>query len=304
MFPYRLLEISLGFDKMKAHGNGIRKWGKWFDRFFRNHQLALCDQLLLEAKKRHARLCKSCRARIKIAEGELCQKKNNPDKARRCYKESLTLQRSLGQAEKAAHQADIIGHEAKMAYCKALLDVHKADMATCFHQLGKLNVEQGQYQSAERKYQRAVDLRRDIPSHEGLTSSLIGLGEVYRVLGRYQRAENCLEEALARAKEAVDYSNIADAQHHMGLVYVQRANFAEAHKWFQAGLEIARRRRDKVRIATSRYQLGVIAQAGGRYREALQHYDAAIAIAYKLDDTVGMASSYHQRGMIHHAKGD
>lgn len=309
--PYSLQSLSIAFEADEPQA--IREWGAWFEEYFRQHQLDLCAQLLNEVKRQYDALCPACRARIRLAEGELCQKQHVPDKARRCYQDSLTLQkrvvrllqrRLVRYEKKAVQPVARTGHPVERASFQTLLEIHKAEMAQCLHQLGKLDFEQRHYKSAARQYQRAVEVWRDLHRPAGLVLSLIGLGEVYRVLPEYTLAEAYLKEALARAEDTADDAHRADAQHHLGLLWVQRGEVAKAYSCFEASWALAKQLRDQARIADSRHQLGLLAQAKGRYREALQHYRVASTSAQKLHDQVGAAAFYHQRGMLYQAQGN
>ena len=300
-----LLEyIYLQFEVGEAQG--IRSWCDLFDEYFQNHKFELCAQMLQEVKTYYSRLCMSCQARIRFAEGELSQQRNKWLTAKRNYVESLRLRHTLAlRAKENVCQSKIAGHETDLTKDEVLVAIRNADMAQCWHQLGKLYSDQGQLNKAERYYRRAVALRNEIDSKQGLALSLIGLGGIYRVLGKYRDAKKCMEDALSISEETRDHVNAA-ARHELRNIWVQQRNTAEARREFESGSAAGEEKEKTLsnQVAASHHQLGVVYEMDSKYAEALQEFESAIAIERESKDEMGKAATLHQMGMIDHTRGD
>ncbi|MGH8547739.1 MAG: tetratricopeptide repeat protein, partial [Methylococcales bacterium] len=269
--------IEEAFDETKPEevreAHGIRKWEKLFDRCFSENEIELCEKIIQSARKVQDTLCKSCQAKIFLAEGELYQKTNDYESARNSFDKSLNLQSRICRAERFTYKAANNSQRHVKNVSRTRLNIHKGRLAKVLDKTASLELSQGKFPIAKRYFLRAVVICRELRLSKYLAMSLIGLAEVNRVEFTFVPAGEFLEEALSIGKEIKDGAIIADAQYYLGLISVQLAKWEEALPWFEASLATASSRRDKTRIATSRFQLGVIEQALGNHSKACLQYN-------------------------------
>ena len=85
----------VSFAHKLDEAEATRAWSEQFDAFLLAHRLDLCDLLVRVAKDFYASFCPGCQARIRLAEGELCEYRGEADQARGRYLEAFALLRGL-----------------------------------------------------------------------------------------------------------------------------------------------------------------------------------------------------------------
>jgi tetratricopeptide (TPR) repeat protein len=111
------------------------------------------------------------------------------------------------------------------------------DVANVLNCLARIHEQLADYPAAESASRRAVAIMRDVrmqvsdPDVERLyVHSLIGLGNMTRVLGRYDEAEPILRDAIERAESALgpDDDDLSSALNSLGMLFKYTGRFDEA----------------------------------------------------------------------------
>ena len=135
---------------------------------------------------------------------------------------------------------------------------------------------QGDRESAQRAYEEAVSIAREIRDPQLLAWSLLDLADVPTWAKDYDRAEAMLKEGLASAEEAADRPLESEVRAVLGRLAYYRGDLATAHDAYQEAIAIQRGiGADRLvainvaRLADVEVRLGQLDAAEEHYREFL-----------------------------------
>lgn len=293
-------EIRLTFESNEP--KGILRWSSTFEEFLRNGQFTECEHLVALGRRLSAKVCARCEARFQLAEGQFRERRNQSEDLSEA--ERLYLQSSKGFDEllqKARNEAQSLrrrGNGGKsMVKGEATLKTNKLDAALGHFQLGAFYFAHLKPKKAIQHYRTAARLWKAAGSLGELALTLIGLGEVHRVLSDFRRARSYFERAirLDRRRLGTPY---ASATYALGALYLQRSQFEEAERWLKKCVGISGKQKDLSRKAAALQQLAAVFQIQSRHREAGNALDRACTVFQKLKHRVGMASVMHQQAVL------
>ncbi len=139
--------------------------------------------------------------------------------------------------------------------------------------LATVRKEQGDYEEAERLYDRALGLSRAFGRDNALEAKILGhLGSLHARQQRYAAAEQLFERALAieRRVWASDPAKTAESLNNLAAVYAHTGRYLEAEPLLRRSLALTERELgpEHPSVTTVRANLGAVALGLRRYAEA------------------------------------
>ncbi|WP_373861850.1 tetratricopeptide repeat protein [Actinomadura hibisca] len=178
------------------------------------------------------------------------------------------------------------------------------DRAAILHQLGLIDQQRGEYESALQWYRRALTIDKELGDRAGVAVSYHQLGMIDELRGEYERALQWYRQSLTLKEELGDRAGMARTYHQLSTIDLERGEYEQALQWCRQSLTLKKELGDRAGIAVSYHQLGIIDQLRGEYEQALQWYRRARTIAEELGDRAGIAIISHHLGMIDEARGE
>lgn len=186
----------------------------------------------------------------------------------------------------------------------------KRDIVAESCRLGALCLQnQGNYESARRWGQRALEVYQEEANRQGRTLALNTLGVIARSRGDLQDARQYMEEAVAEWRSLEDIWRLATGLSTLSMLYYR---FGEYDKALDAQLEVrelAPQTGDLHLEASSLNSLGLIYHAHNRYADAIDVYTEALEIAQsagaaKIEATVLLSQAHTllALGTVEHAE--
>lgn len=187
--------------------------------------------------------------------------------------------------------------ERAMAAYQELPDV--AGEARCLTQLGWIAGRQGDYQSAQRSYQRALQLFSEQGGcADEKAHALNGLGAIYGMWGRYGEATACLEQVLPLSRGCGNRIEEAQALNNLGIVAFYRCEFSMAAAYHQRALEIRRAVGDRTGEGCSLVNLAQATRDAGDYSRASECLLQALAIHQATGNRWAEGSTRNELGVL------
>jgi tetratricopeptide (TPR) repeat protein len=175
---------------------------------------------------------------------------------------------------------------------------NQTGIAACYGQQGILAQDQGDYDEATRGYQRALEIYERLDDPAGMATGYHQLGVLAQLRGDYEEAGRQCRRSLEIDERLGDQSGLATGYHQLGILAQLRGDFEEAGRQYRRSLKIYERLGDQSGMATSYHQLGTLAQLRGDFEEAGRQYRRSLDISERLGDQPGMATSYSQLGNL------
>ncbi len=148
--------------------------------------------------------------------------------------------------------------------------------------LGEIAQKQGNYVLAASHFQQGLALARQIQNNERITALLNDLGWVTWKQGNYTQAETHLQEGLALARHTGDQERLCSILKTLGSVVGSQGNYAQETKYQQEGLTIARQLGDREQICILLINLGVTEGERGHYVEAEEKFQEGLMLAREI----------------------
>jgi tetratricopeptide (TPR) repeat protein len=143
--------------------------------------------------------------------------------------------------------------------------------------LARAHARLGNFTEAQRSWQQALDLRRELGDAAGEVEALEALGRVARNHLPASVALRYYEEGIARATAIGDVATAARLHNGAGIVEWTRANHAGALPRFERALKLFRSLGDSAGCGQMMNSIGVALSALGRRTEARQQLVQALA---------------------------
>jgi tetratricopeptide (TPR) repeat protein len=159
--------------------------------------------------------------------------------------------------------------------------------------LGILCWAQGDYQSARRSFNRALECWTELRDSARCANALSNIGLVSVALGDLERAEETLQASLAIREKAEDSVGIASSLNNLGLLARQAGQFEKARDFYARSLDVRKKLVDKGGEAACLNNLGEIAFHLNEYAESNELYGRALEIFRELKDRSGIAVTLH-----------
>ncbi|MDZ7960853.1 MAG: tetratricopeptide repeat protein [Aulosira sp. DedQUE10] len=160
----------------------------------------------------------------------------------------------------------------------------RRDKATAIKLQGQIAEQRQNLAEAERLYQEALAIYRELGDEAVEAIALSDLGSVARSQKQYDRAEFYFKQALAiEEKRGAKDMQVAYLGN-LGLLALDRNLPTEARPWYERELALAQEVRRQDLVANAQSGLARVLEEEGRYTEALPLPQAALQIQARLRD--------------------
>jgi tetratricopeptide (TPR) repeat protein len=158
------------------------------------------------------------------------------------------------------------------------------DKATAIQLQGHIARQRQDYAEAERLFQDALAIYRELGKEADEAIALSDLGGVARSQRHYDRAESYYKQALAIGEKLGNKEYQANVCGNLGLLALDRNRPTEARPWYERELALAQEVGRQSLVAQAQYGLARVLELEGRYAEALDLALAALEIRERLRD--------------------
>ena len=164
--------------------------------------------------------------------------------------------------------------------------------------LGVVDLRQGRYQQATRRFREALALRRELGDRAGEARALHNLGGADLHQGRYRQAARRFEKALALRRELGDRAGEARALGNLGALDLRRRRYCQAAHYLELTLAVCRELGDRAGEAHALGFLGTLDLRQGRNQDAARCYRQALALCREFGVRSSEAAALNGLGEI------
>ncbi len=162
----------------------------------------------------------------------------------------------------------------------------------------------GQTGDAEKQYEEALQLRRELGDRRGTASSLRNLAQIDLFRGRHDQAATRLDEARGLFQVLGDDAGLAAVENELGLLEEERGDYQAALAAYRRGLRSREQGGDPLGMAESLNNLGFAHFQLGDYDNARALWQQARDAFAGLEDTNGVVRVEQNLGLLETARGD
>ncbi len=160
----------------------------------------------------------------------------------------------------------------------------RRDKAVAIRLQGVIAQQRKDGAEAERLYQEALAIYRELKDEKCEAIALNDLGGVMRSQRQYDHAESYYKEALAIEEKRGDKQGQAAYCGNLGLLALDRDRPSEARPWYERELALAQEVGRQDLVASAQVGLARVLEKEGRYADALPLAQAALDIQEHLRD--------------------
>jgi tetratricopeptide (TPR) repeat protein len=185
-------------------------------------------------------------------------------------------------------------------------------IADCYHNLGHIAVEKGDYELSLQLYYKSLGIKlRTLKSdHPDIRESYNSIGVVQRKKGDYQQALESFNKALIIFQRSFDkdYQNLAKCFNNIGNVNQMQHKYLDALQYYQKALDIQNKHLpdDHPDLGSSHGNIGGVYQGLGHHDRALEHYQISLTILDKSlpSQHPSIAMTLKNIGVVYEDKGE
>ena len=175
-------------------------------------------------------------------------------------------------------------------YFQRLLNELPSDhwgIADCYHNLGEIEMERGDYRSSLIWHKKSLDLRRKRlkPNDPDLAETYNSMGIVYRKQGDQRLALDSFEKALSIFQEAFghNHSKVGMCWNNIGNIYNTEKKYSQALEYYLKALTIQKKDlpSDHPDLGTLHCNIGTAYQCLNQENAALEHFQLSLKILEK-----------------------
>jgi tetratricopeptide (TPR) repeat protein len=149
-----------------------------------------------------------------------------------------------------------------------------------------------------------MTVREPLDDRRRLVARYHQLGVTAQAQGELDTAEQWYQRALISAEQFDDQVGVETSCYQLGGVAHARGELDSAEQWYERALTGAERRGDHASTAACHHHLGIVAQDLGELDRAEQRLGRALAIREKLGNLPSLAMTYGQIGLLALQRGD
>lgn len=161
----------------------------------------------------------------------------------------------------------------------------------------------GQFDEAQKHYETALTIAREINDHRQAGVALGQLGTLALRRGDLAEAGRRYAEALETFRALGEPQSEAVALHQLGRVAEEAGDWDEAERCYRQAVRIREQIRDLPELAKSFHQLARVAQGAGRPDDAERWYLRAIEIDEQLGNPIEVAIDYSNLASLYLSQG-
>jgi signal transduction histidine kinase/tetratricopeptide (TPR) repeat protein len=165
-------------------------------------------------------------------------------------------------------------------------------------QVASVSSFRGDYKTAEKLYNSALNTYKKIGNLHGLYNCYTGLGGIEDYLGNYDKAIQLYNQALQISRKARNEADQADCYNLLGITYDNKGDYSKSLDNYFKSLLINIKQKDELSAADKYCNIGVIMHELALNSKALEYYKKARDIWHKLDDKQGLSAIYQNIGEV------
>jgi tetratricopeptide (TPR) repeat protein/transcriptional regulator with XRE-family HTH domain len=194
-------------------------------------------------------------------------------------------------------------HHLKRAHDAAVQLGDKEGITATLLYLGEIEQRQGNYIQAETHLQQGLIVARQGNNQERICALLTELGMVWQQQGNFQQAETTYQEGLTLARNIADKESICVLLNNLGGLNLNRGEFARSESYLQEGLALARKIADRERVGGLLRMLGALEVYRGNFVQAQSYLQEGLTIARQLGDSEQICAHLISLGVVANRRG-
>ncbi len=171
--------------------------------------------------------------------------------------------------------------------------------ALAFTSLGFIYLNQGDYNTAQRYYQKAILIYQKLHDEKNTSRVYGSLGIVYLDKGDLDNALNFCQKDLAISKKLSNQYGISAASNSIGLIHFTKGKYDIALKYLKQHLSFSRKIGYKRGIALACNNIGAAYREKGDIDTALKYYEESLLVAEAYNLKKVVASVSNSMGLIY-----
>jgi tetratricopeptide (TPR) repeat protein len=172
-------------------------------------------------------------------------------------------------------------------------------LATAHSEIAAYHLNRRELDKALTLYLEVDQLRRQAGATEASDHTLLMLGVVYRKKRDYEQAAVYLVQLLERGEARGNWGATATAAHHLAWVRLNQRDLAQAQRLCGRALGLYEEIGDPRGASDAYEQLGLIVLAEGGVKEAVSHLERSLTMRRQLGNQEGAASSLRHLAVAH-----
>ncbi len=172
-------------------------------------------------------------------------------------------------------------------------------VGTTFNTIGNIHAQHGDYDKALEFYFKSLKIKEDLNDKKGMAACYGNIGIINYLKNDYPKALEYYTKALEIFTELGFKESMADSYNNIGLIYASQGDYSKALEFYFKDLAITEALGDKQAIADSYGNIGQIQAKKGNFADALEYYMKSLNIRKELGDKKGMADSYSSLGNLY-----
>ncbi len=191
-------------------------------------------------------------------------------------------------------------------------DNYLTKIIICRYALGKIDENQGKYESAIEIYKGCLDLEKQLfgKEHQGTGGYYNAIGCCYALLEKYDLAQEAFNQALTISKKTIgeDRQQVANCYGNLGVIYKATEQYDLALKYFKQALGIYKALfgEENPLIANSYNNIGTIYNNQKEYDKALEYLKKScdIYLLFYQEKHPQIAINYNNIGYVYQCKAE
>jgi tetratricopeptide (TPR) repeat protein len=170
------------------------------------------------------------------------------------------------------------------------LAVDRIDQGRALKAIGDAQFALGNYEQAQRDYQEALAVRREVGDHTGIAQTLRNLGQVAQAMGNFKSALMFYQQALLELKEMAKYTEQIAVWNDLGKLYGQQSQTQQAKEAFESAIALTQKTNGAGRVKTL-INLGAFYRQTGQVIQSIESLEEAIALSRRNGDRLSEAKA-------------
>ncbi len=192
---------------------------------------------------------------------------------------------------------------------------HHRNAAAGHGRCAQILAAQGRHAEADARYEKALDLARQVNDLELQGAFLQHQGGLSHERGDLPRSAELFEQAIGLFQQAGDQEGEMQTYDLLASTEMLRGHLDAAEAWYSRARELAEAVGDRTQLAANAQNVGILLQARAEQteapaerevllRRAVASIEESLAIWLELGDQVHAATSHSQFGILHRMLGD
>lgn len=181
---------------------------------------------------------------------------------------------------------------------------YKRGIATTLNNIGRANMEVGNYAEANDYFLKAVKISENSGYLVEYAKALDNIGSILDYQGNYKKSIEYHLQSLKINQRLGIKKNIAWNFNGLGELYRKEEDYQKAKEYYVQSLKIFQELNDKYESTFPLTNLGLIAYAQEDYQESLRLFHSSLKISEEVGDDDGIGTSYINIGNIYYFKGN